>query len=434
MFGHPDRQESAPIAVAVALATAAALVALVVATSGASARDFAPPLVVSPVAARLIWLLIGVMGVVSTGWLLGAPRERTEDATAAHNDAIALSECAARLVLAGRDPYRDLDLFSCYERLGIGADRTTPLRAGLFDGVAIYPTDEQLDVVWAERKGGGEDREFVWRPSYPALSFLLPLPFVALGVDTNLLYIGCLLAAMALVAARARRSLRPFVAAGLLGATCLAANTVGGSADLLYALPLVAAWLWRERRWSAIGFGIAVATKQLAWFFAGFYLIALTTAGGGRREVARQVGVASLIFLLTNLPFVVTDPQAWLAGVLTPALAPTFPRGAGLVLLSTNAGLPLPPEAAYLALETGAFAAGLALAWRGRRTHPERGVVLAMLPLFFAWRSLFSYFFLVPLFAMAAVVRLPGDEIEAERATASGALTLFAERTTRRAT
>ncbi len=431
MLGHPERPASAPVAVAVVVTLALSLVALFWATSGTGEGDASAN--ASRIRAlRLIWIFIGIMGVVSVGWLVSAPRERTEDPTTYHNDAIALNECAARLVLQGRDPYRDLDLFACYERLGIGADRTTPLRRGLFAGVTIYPTDPQLDDAWAERRQGGEDLEFVWRPSYPALSFLLPLPLVALGVDTNLLYIGCLMVAGALVAARSPASLRPFVVAGLLGATCLAAFTVGGSGDLLYALPLVAAWLWREQRWSAVAFGIAVATKQLAWSFALFYLIALSMAGGGRREVARQVGVACSIFLLTNLPFVLTDPQAWILGVLTPALAPLFSRGAGLILLSTNAGFPLLPQAAYLVLEAIAFACAIALAWRGRRTHPERGVVLAVVPLFFGWRSLFSYFFLLPLFAMAAVARMPLGESDARRAAASGALTLFAARAGRR--
>jgi hypothetical protein len=53
-------------------------------------------------------------------------------------------------------------------------------------------------------------------------------------------------------------------------------------------------------------------------------------------------------------------------------------------------------------------------------------VVLALVPLFFAWRSLFSYFFLIPLFAAVAVARMPLGDLTPERAQAAGALTLFA--------
>src|SRR3972149_1268545 len=200
------------------------------------------------------------------GWLFrdtGPRPPPLHDQPPYHNDAIALNECAALLVLRGEDPYRRLDLFECYGERGIGADRTTPLRRGAFSEVRVYPTEEQLDAAWTARQPGGwsEDIEFQWRPSYPALSILLILPWVALGWDANVLYVLCLLAAMALVIVRARPGLRPFALTGLLAAVSLTAFTVGGSAALLYALPLVAAWLWRERRWSAVPFAIAPAVK-----------------------------------------------------------------------------------------------------------------------------------------------------------------------------
>jgi hypothetical protein len=53
-------------------------------------------------------------------------------------------------------------------------------------------------------------------------------------------------------------------------------------------------------------------------------------------------------------------------------------------------------------------------------------MVLAVLPLFFAYRSLFSYFFLLPLFAFASLVRMPLGELDSALARASGAVTLFA--------
>jgi uncharacterized membrane protein len=337
-----------------------------------------------------------------------------------------LNECAARLVLEGRDPYTDLDVFACYQRLDIGPDRTTPLRQGAFADVAIYPSDDQMDRVWAERVNGiGTNDEFVWRPSYPALSFLLLVPVVALGWDTNYLYVACLLVAMALVVARAPRTLRPFFLTALLGAASLAAFTVGGSSDLLYALPLVIAWMYRERKWAAIPLGIALATKQIAWFFAPFWIIAVV-AERGWRAAARDTAIAAGIFVATNLPFIVHDPQAWVAGILTPLVEPMFARGAGLIFLFTNGGVPLWPAVAYSVLEAAAGIICLVIAWRTRRTSPELGAVLAIVPLFFAWRSLFSYFFLLPLFALAAVARMPLGQLASERARKLGALTIFA--------
>src|SRR2546426_7195498 len=171
---------------------------------------------------RGTWAFVCVMALVSLSWLVGMPRQHSYDWTPYHNDAIALNECAARLVLQGRNPYTDLDLFSCYGRLEIGADRTTPLRRGLFANDVIYPSDSELDRAWDLRsRGDGANEEFVWRPSYPAFAFLPLVPFVAAGLDTNYVYVACLLAAMTLVLLRAPRGLRAFFLTGLLAAAGL---------------------------------------------------------------------------------------------------------------------------------------------------------------------------------------------------------------------
>jgi hypothetical protein len=419
---HPGRGGVGVVVLAIALAIAILLLAV----AGTGRGDAVTPMSGRSWIVRGVWGFVCVMALVGVGWLVDMPRQHSLDWTPYHNDAIALNECAARLVLQGRDPYTDLDVFACYETLGIGPDRTTPLRRGAFADVAVYPTDDQLDRVWDQRANGvGANEEFVWRPSYPALSFLALLPFAAFGWDTNYLYVACLLGAMTLIVARSPRTLRPFVLTALFGAASLAAFTVGGSSDLLYALPLVVAWMYRDRKWAAVPLGIALATKQIAWFFAPFWMIAVVTERGWR-AAGRDLAIAGGIFAVTNLPFIVHDPQAWIAGIVTPAVEPMFARGAGFIFLFTNGGLPLLPVFVYSALEAIAGIICLVIAWRTRRTSPELGAVLAIVPLFFAWRSLFSYFFLLPLFALAAIARMPLGELAFERARKLGGLTIFA--------
>ncbi|CAN5201960.1 hypothetical protein BH18CHL2_BH18CHL2_09990 [soil metagenome] len=414
-------------AATVAIAVGASLTLLLFAIRGDGRTEAGRPWGRRPATLmRFVWLFISLMALVSLAWIYGVPRERGCDWTPYHNDAIALNECAAALIIEGKDPYATLDLFEGYDRLAIGADRTTPLRRGLFADVPIYPSDDQLDEAWALRsRGVGENVEFVWRPSYPALSFLLIVPWVARGWDTNVLYLMCLIAAMSLVIWRAPAGLRPFILTGLLGATSLVAFTIGGSSDLVYALPLVAAWLWRERRWSALSYGVAAATKQIAWFFAPFLFIQWAAALGVR-EALRRSALSGAVFIVANLPLFAPDPAAWAAGVLTPVVEPMFPRGAGLVFLETNGVVPLLPSAVHLALQAVAMAAALAVAWRTRHTSPELGVVLAAVPLFFAYRSLFSYFFLLPLFAFSGLARMSAGDLRPSAARTAGALTILA--------
>lgn len=373
---------------------------------------------------RILWVVVSAAALVGLVWALDPPRPPLGDVTRYRNDAIALNECGARLVLAGRDPYTDLDLGACYRALELGPDRTTPLRAGRFRDLERYPSDNELEAAWADGGARRDRPEFVGRLSYPALSVLLVAPFSWLGWDPNALHLGFLYVAFALVTLRAPAALRPFVLTGLFGAICLTAFTAGGSSDLLYALPLVAAWLWREHGWSGLVLGLALATKQLAWFFVPYLLLAVATERGSR-EAVRRLGAAAAVFAVANAPFIVHDPAAWFAGVFTPLLANTFPLGSGLVLLTISGAIPAVSHTAQIVLTIAAEVLALLWAFRARRASPELGSVLALAPLFFATRSLFSYFFLIPLFAMAGIARMRWPGLTSAAARASGAVTPF---------
>src|SRR5512143_3098889 len=132
---RPER----PGAVQVVIAIGASLVVIAQALRGRGVEDpDARPRFVA--AHRIVWLFVCVMATVSIAWLFTMPRQHAEDWTPYHNDAIALNDCAARLLLQGRDPYTSLDIFQCYDAFAIGADRTTPLQRGQFSAVAVYPT------------------------------------------------------------------------------------------------------------------------------------------------------------------------------------------------------------------------------------------------------------------------------------------------------
>jgi hypothetical protein len=91
----------------------------------------------------------------------------------------------------------------------------------------------------------------------------------------------------------------------------------------------------------AICLGAACATQQLAWFLVPFLLLGIWSLRRGdlpARAAARVVGgfmgIGAVIFLVVNLPFIVSGPSAWLAGVLSPLLDHAVPHGQGLVGIS----------------------------------------------------------------------------------------------------
>lgn len=157
-------------------------------------------------------------------------------------------------------------------------------------------------------------------------------------------------------------------------------------------------------------FGLALASKQIAWYFAPFYFLMLWRQYNLPEAVGRLL-LAGGIGLLINLPFILWNPHTWLAGVMAPVADPMFPLGTGLINLSIGHLIPYLPERFYTLLEGSAYVVLLLYYWRICRKAPEAAMILAVIPLFFAWRSLPSYFYCAafPLLAlmMSRYVHVP---------------------------
>jgi uncharacterized membrane protein len=244
--------------------------------------------------------------------------------------------------------------------------------------------------------------EFETHVSYPALSFLPIVPFVWAGFPRVVVFYAlCLFALIAILVASAPAEARPWIALLALASAPLLDATVAGSLDVQWILWMFIAWRWSGRSiLSTVALGLAVASKQLAWFFLPYYAIYIWQRYDLRAVLAR-LGGSTAIFLAVNLPFLLNAPRAWLAGILAPQVEPMFPSGTGLIRLSLAGLLPLPPQSVYTALEVIALVASLVWYWRRGKDSPEMAFVLAVLPLFFAWRSLTTYFYYVGLPAVS---------------------------------
>lgn len=310
------------------------------------------------------------------------------------NDGTSLDTNAAMLLLKGRNPYTDSNMLDMVRKFNIQPDWTTPLRVGQFANRLEYPTQSDSQTVLDTALKSNSAPEFESKVSYPALSFLTLVPF-ALFHDYNVLPFYFLSYALLVFIAWkvCRPELRPWVLLLSMANVSMWTSTVGGNLDVFSTLLIVIAWLQREKRWSsAIFLGLALATKQTSWFLAPFYAILIWRTLGLKESIYR-LSIAGLLALAINLPFILWNPQAWVAGILTPVADPMFPMGVGLVDLSITHLLPFFPTFVYSGLEGIAMVIVLVWYWRICRTCPEAAMLLAVIPLFFAWRSLPSYFY-----------------------------------------
>ena len=309
------------------------------------------------------------------------------------NDGTSLNTNAAILLLQGRNPYTASTLADIVHRFGIQPEWTTPLRQGQFAGRLDFPSSSELHQAFQRALIHGNGPEFETKVSYPALCFLVLVPLVLFHYDNVIpFYLLSYLLIVFIAWKTVLPALRPWVFLLALANIPMWSSIVGGNLDIFCFLLLILAWVWRDQRWlSALCLGLAISTKQIAWFFVPFYAM-LIFRTVSFKEVCYRLGIAGCLALLINLPFILWNPQAWLAGVLAPVADPMFPQGVGLVSLSTYHLLPYFPERVYTLLEGLAVLGMLLWYWRICRLQPAAAFVLAVIPLFFAWRSLPSYF------------------------------------------
>jgi hypothetical protein len=320
------------------------------------------------------------------------------------NDAVAATECATHLVVQGHNPYPTFNLVACFARHGLTGVYTTPLQAGPFTPIRIYPTQQDLLRTFARVQHDHVRHPAMFESyfNYPAGAFLLPAPFAALGWhDMSTFYLLWAILAYGGLVRWAPHGWRPWLLLLASANATLWTTIADGQSNVLDVFLIVAGWATWRRSWlSAVLMGAAVATRQEAWFFAPFYLV-LSGCLVGWRAAGVRLAVMGGLFSLLNAPFIALSPSAWLHGVLGPLTDPMYPLGEGVIALATSGVLPLWPRSVYAGLELAALVACLLLYVRVCRRQSGTGPVLALVPVVFAWRSLFTYFYVaLPLLAL----------------------------------
>ena len=312
-----------------------------------------------------IGLTLATYALVGVALIVGKPY---------HVDAVIAPHRAAELLLAGRDPYREFDFLEAAARFRIDPALVTHLT----DGTQVRGYD------------------------YPALSFVVVTPLVAVGVGAvRWLYLAELLVLALVVAGRAPDRWRSLAVAAVVGNVMITRQYVLAGIDPTWLLLVAVGWLSLGRRWpSALAIGLAVAARQTAWFVAPFYLLAILWQQGPR-EALRRAAIAGGTALAVHPPFLLDAPAEVVRGVLTPIIASLESNGVGLVRLGLSGALPLLPREVHALLAVAAYAvAALAFQHGSARSG---GLALALAPLYLAWRSSQSYFAFVPLLALLSV-------------------------------
>jgi uncharacterized membrane protein len=250
--------------------------------------------------------------------------------------------------------------------------------------------------------------------SYPSLHFLVFVPAVALGVnDLRWVVLGFQLTASVFIASAAPwrwklLAIMPVFAQPDLGTYF----TSGALTDWLWVLPVLATvWLLYRRSFfaAAVAYGIAAATKQQPWFLAPFLVVWLAHRLPGNpaaraRQIAAYGALAFTVFLVPNLPYILLDGQAWLAGTLAPLLEPMIPFGEGLSLM-TQLGVIDLPRSFYLAGTVWVGILVLVAYSLYFDRMPAAAWIFPAIVMWFSFRSLHTYFlYWIPVVTLGVIL------------------------------
>lgn len=279
------------------------------------------------------------------------------------------SDYGARVLRLGYNPYT-YDLADAYRVYRAAFTYSTPLLDGTFTG----------------------------RSPYPALAFLLILPFQWLNVSSQLIYPFFFFLSMVVLFWGAPPMWRPVILLPFVAVPEFLAYSLGGVSDIVWVFFLLAMMLaWRHKTQRALWFGLACAFKQQPWVLAPYLLIHIWHETGGNtrqrwQALIRFTAISAATFLVINLPFMVWDFSGWFKGTTEPLQAPMITLGQGLSSL-TLLGLVMISKSAYTLLVVVIFIISLVLYHWFYDYLPDALWILPGIVLWFGNRSLTSYWF-----------------------------------------
>jgi hypothetical protein len=325
------------------------------------------------------------------------------------SDAVALLDQAVNNLRDGKNPYTNANVVTAVVGIRSPFDKTTPLHAGSFSDYFPYPSTAAINALWekAVQTPNTIPPELESKLGYPSGFFLIPALFSLVGI-TNIrwVFLVLVLAGMGITIALTPSRMRLWLGGACLGSLVIWNGIASGMTGSLYFPFLLLAWvLWKKNIWaSAICMGVAVATKQVAWFFLPFYLI-LFFRNLPWKKAMLVTGLVGGVFALFNLPFIIASPSLWLDSMTSMMKDALYPSGWGFITLVLQGWVHIESPLMFTIIELSAFVAAVVWYWRNARTYPYLGVILPIMPLFFAWRSLWPYFFYVDIIMLAVVMQ-----------------------------
>lgn len=365
------------------------------------------------------WRALIVAFLIVTTWMSFRDQWRPLAEGQYRNDAIAYVHMDADLLARGRNPYTADDAFwEAAQRWPLSL--ATPLLGSQRFGANArhYPSGPHIASILQYEAANAKYRDAAFDPStvhnYPAGIIWLAVPFTFAGLPSVIwLNFLALLLMILLITWQAPSRLRGTVLVTLIANPIIPMFTLFMNFDVVCFVFILMAWQsMRHEKSSALLLGFACAIKQVAWFFAPFYLIEVWRREGWQAAL-RRTGFMATGFLVPNLPFIIASPKAWFHSMLIPMADSMYPLGFGPAQLMLGGPLPVLPARLWTALEIAVWVGMMIFQFMRPRITAD-GALISPLPLWFSWRSPLNYFALMPMMATWLAIKAEAAKYETQ--------------------
>lgn len=365
--------------------------------------SWTPQVVVARLAILVCVTFCAATGVLAVS-LTASALSQTDHQLLCVNDVAPDTIAGGREVIRGVNPYTAFNLLDAERALGCPYFSVSPLRSGVFASRVTAPSLAQVESAAEATTHGHATGGLLLGFMYPAGTALLG---VLGGRALVLISPFALLLAGLVIVRRTEPSLRRMTVLAL-GAQAGLLGLMGDPfVDLIVCALLMVAISRRRGLAMGIALGVACAVKQTAWFIAPALLV-LALREGKLRDIRYPAGALGA-FAAINVPFIVSAPSAWIAGVFGPAINPTFPLGLGPGAAG-QAGTVM--TLAFSFLTIAAVIIGVAICALAARPWAPAGVIVSSLGLWIGPRSLGDYIALLGVIAVCTIAgSIPGATV-----------------------
>jgi hypothetical protein len=324
------------------------------------------------------------------------------------NDSAALSHQALDNFVNGENPYKTSNIVEAFEKYDVPFEKITPIKTGRLLDAFPYPDKQSLKQIWeiACQTPGSIPNEIMSKFNYPAGSIIISAPFYFSGIR-DMRIVGILLCVPILIYAVciSKNIWRVILLVILLLSIDLWSSFFNGGTGYFIFPFLLLAWLLWKKNWllSALSMGLAIAMKQIAWFYLIFYLILIFRVKGFYNSL-RSCAIIFLVFLSINIPFIIDSPSVWINSVFAPVTESLFPMGVGIISFISSGIINIQSSLPFTIMEVIVLACCAIWYYFNCKRHPYTGPLLSIIPFFFAWRSLPAYFLYADIIIIVSII------------------------------